>query len=156
MMGARAFLLKLNMLPCYLIYLLLVLLLSSCTNAPNKPLKAEVLMACGSLPNCVNTQSGRDEQGSKPITADTEQWKKLKSWIKKQQDWEVTINEEKFLQAVVRTPRMKFRDDVQLLFLPDAQLIHVRSSSRLGISDMGVNAKRVETLRKQIAVQSKK
>jgi uncharacterized protein (DUF1499 family) len=155
MVGARSFLFKLNMLSCYLVGLLSVLLLSGCTNAPNKPINAEVLMECGWLPNCVNTQSDRDGQGSKPIAANTEQWKKLKSWINKQQDWEVTMNEDRFLQAVVRTPLMKFRDDVQLLFLPDAQLIHVRSSSRLGISDMGVNAKRVETLRKQVAAQSK-
>jgi len=43
------------------------------------------------------------------------------------------------------------RDDVQLLFLPEAQLIQVRSSSRLGVSDLGANAARIETLREQLA-----
>jgi uncharacterized protein (DUF1499 family) len=138
-----------------MVSLLSVLLLNGCTSAPDKPIRAEVLMECGWLPNCVNTQSGGAGQSSKPITANTEQWKKLKSWIGKQQDWEITINDNSFLQAVVKTPIMKFRDDVQLLFLSDAQLIHVRSSSRLGISDMDVNAKRIETLRKQVATQTK-
>ena len=55
------------------------------------------------------------------------------------------------MQAVVKTPVMKFRDDVQLLFLPDDMLIQVRSSSRLGISDLGTNARRVETLRDQLS-----
>jgi uncharacterized protein (DUF1499 family) len=45
---------------------------------------------------------------------------------------------------------MKFQDDVQLLFLPDNQLIQVRSSSRLGLSDLGTNARRVETVRNQL------
>jgi len=45
---------------------------------------------------------------------------------------------------------MKFRDDVQLLFLPDDRLIQVRSSSQLGLSDLGTNARRVEALREQI------
>jgi uncharacterized protein (DUF1499 family) len=54
------------------------------------------------------------------------------------------------MQAIVTTPLLKFRDDVQLLFLPDDELIQVRSSSQLGLSDLGTNAKRVETLRKQI------
>jgi uncharacterized protein (DUF1499 family) len=40
---------------------------------------------------------------------------------------------------------------VQLLFVPAAHLIHVRSSSRLGISDLGTNARRVETLREHVA-----
>jgi uncharacterized protein (DUF1499 family) len=45
---------------------------------------------------------------------------------------------------------MRFRDDIQLLFLPDRQLVHVRSSSRLGLSDLGTNARRVEMLRQQL------
>jgi len=54
------------------------------------------------------------------------------------------------MQAIVTTPLMKFRDDVQLLFLPDDQLIQVRSSSQIGLSDLGTNARRVEILRDQI------
>jgi len=42
---------------------------------------------------------------------------------------------------------MRFRDDVQLQFDPDSELIQVRSSSRLGISDLGTNRRRVEALR---------
>lgn len=54
------------------------------------------------------------------------------------------------MQAMVKTPLMRFRDDVQLRFDADAGVIHVRSSSRLGISDMGTNRRRVETLRSQL------
>jgi uncharacterized protein (DUF1499 family) len=60
------------------------------------------------------------------------------------------MDEGNFMQTIVTTPLLKFRDDVQLLFLPDDELIQVRSSSQLGLSDLGTNAKRVETLRKQI------
>jgi uncharacterized protein (DUF1499 family) len=42
---------------------------------------------------------------------------------------------------------MRFRDDIQLQFDPDSKLIQVRSSSRLGISDLGTNYRRVEALR---------
>jgi len=128
-----------------------VLLSGGCTSPPDKPLSMKKLVECGWLPNCVNTQSG---QAGKPIMANAGQWKNIKSWIARQQDWEVTIDDGNFIQAVVKTPLMKFRDDVQLLFLPKAQVIHVRSSSRLGISDMGVNAQRVETLRSQLASQA--
>ena len=83
--------------------------------------------------------------------ATAEQWQQLKSWIARQKNWEITIDDGYFVQAVVKTPVMRFRDDVQLLFISDLQLIHVRSSSRLGLSDLGTNARRVETLRDQLA-----
>jgi uncharacterized protein (DUF1499 family) len=111
----------------------------------------QVLPACGRLPNCVNSQSGRGVHAIEPIRANAEQWRQLKAWIAGQENWEITVDDDRFLQAVVKTPLMRFRDDVQLLFFPDARLIQVRSSSRLGISDMGTNAKRVEALRAQLA-----
>jgi len=133
--------------------LVAVLLLGGCTSPPGKPADMQVLPACGRLPNCVNSQSGRGVHAIEPLEANAGQWRQLKAWIAKQEDWEISIDDDRFLQAVVKTPLMRFRDDVQLLFFPAAQLIQVRSSSRLGISDMGTNAKRVESLRAQLARQ---
>ena len=127
-----------------------VFLLAGCTSSPGKPQTRQVLPECGWLPNCVNSQSGRGAQYSEPIGANREQWAQLKAWIARQEDWQITLDDGNFIQAIVKTPTMKFRDDVQLLFLPDDQLIQVRSSSRLGLSDMGTNARRVETLREQL------
>jgi uncharacterized protein (DUF1499 family) len=45
---------------------------------------------------------------------------------------------------------MRFVDDVEFLFDEKAGVIHVRSSSRVGIGDRGVNRARVEALRKRI------
>ena len=131
--------------------LISVFLLDGCSRAPEKPVTMKTLPECGSLPNCVNSQSGMGVHAIEPLMANAEQWQKLKLWIARQKDWEITIDNDYFVQAVVKTPVMRFRDDVQLLFLPDAQLIHVRSSSRLGLSDLGTNARRVETLRGQLA-----
>lgn len=131
--------------------LFVVVVLVGCTSSPNKPATTEELPGCGWLPNCVNTQVGRGVQSSEPIRADAEQWQELKLWIAGQEDWQINIDDDNFIQAVVKTPVMRFRDDVQLLFLPDARLIQVRSSSRLGISDLGTNARRVETLRDQLS-----
>ena len=127
-----------------------MLSLAGCSNSPCKPQNPHVLPECGWLPNCINSQSGRGAQASEQIRADTEQWQILKAWIAQQEDREITLDDGNFIQAVVKTALMESRDDVQLLFLPDDQLIQVRSSSRLGLSDLGTNARRVETLRDQL------
>ena len=44
---------------------------------------------------------------------------------------------------------MSFVDDVEFYFTESEELIHVRSSSRLGYYDFGVNRKRVEKIRFQ-------
>ena len=106
-----------------------VMSLAGCSSSPGKPQNPQVLPQCGWLPNCINSQSGRGAQASEPITANVEQWQQLKAWIALQQDWEITVDDGNFMQAIVKTPMMGFRDDVQLLFLPDDQLIQVRSSS---------------------------
>jgi uncharacterized protein (DUF1499 family) len=127
-----------------------ILSLAACSSSPKKPQTRDALPECGWLPNCVNSQSGRGAQASEPLSASAQQWQQLNAWIAQQQDWEITVNESNFIQAVVKTTTLRFRDDVQLLFLPDEQIIHVRSSSRLGLSDLGTNARRVETLRDQL------
>ena len=127
-----------------------VLLLGGCSSPPDRPATQQVLPACGWLPHCVNSQSGAGVHAIEPLKANTGQWQSLKAWIARQADWEVVVDDGYFLQAVVKTPVMRFRDDVQLLFLPDLQLIQVRSSSRLGLSDLGTNTKRVEMLREQL------
>jgi uncharacterized protein (DUF1499 family) len=120
-----------------------VLPVSGCSSAPGKP-------ACGALPNCVNTRSASGLQASEPLRANPQQWQILRSWITRQDGWNILIGAGHFIQVVVKTPVMGFRDELQLLYLHDVQLIQVRSSSRLGLSDLGTNARRVEALRTQL------
>jgi uncharacterized protein (DUF1499 family) len=56
-----------------------------------------------------------------------------------------------YLYAEYRTKLMRFVDDVEFLFDGKAGLIHVRSTSRLGRRDFGVNRARVEALRSRIS-----
>ena len=124
-----------------------ILFLSGCSKPPMVPENSRSLSPCGNLPNCVNSQTGRGLQFSKPVKANPEQWAMLKAWISMQKNWQIIIEDESFIQAVVSTSLMKFKDDIQLLYLVESNLIHVRSSSRLGLSDLGANANRVEKLR---------
>jgi uncharacterized protein (DUF1499 family) len=60
-----------------------------------------------------------------------------------------------YLYAEFRTKLMRFVDDVEFLSDEKAGLIHVRSGSRLGRRDFGVNRARVESLRKRIEGRGK-
>ena len=52
-----------------------------------------------------------------------------------------------YLYAQCITPLMNFTDDVEFWLDRNANLIHVRSASRLGKGDMGANRARIEKIR---------
>ena len=62
----------------------------------------------------------------------------------------VIRHEGDYLYAEYRSKLMRFVDDVEFQFDGKAGVIHVRSSSRLGRRDFGVNRARVESLRRRI------
>lgn len=53
------------------------------------------------------------------------------------------------LHAVCRT-RLGFRDDLEFRWCPSDGVAHVRSTSRVGLFDFGVNRRRVERVRRQL------
>jgi uncharacterized protein (DUF1499 family) len=58
-----------------------------------------------------------------------------------------------YLYAQCSTRLLKFTDDVEFWFDPVAQVIQVRSASRLGRKDFGVNRARIEAVRAALATQ---
>ena len=56
-----------------------------------------------------------------------------------------------YLYAQFTTKLMRFVDDVELWFDPAAGVIQVRSASRVGHGDRGVNRARVEAIRERLA-----
>ena len=59
-------------------------------------------------------------------------------------------NEADYIQAEFRSLMFGFVDDVEFYFPPDEKIIHVRSASRTGYYDFGVNRRRVERLRNEL------
>jgi uncharacterized protein (DUF1499 family) len=56
-----------------------------------------------------------------------------------------------YLHAEFSTRWLRFVDDVELALDRPAGVIHVRSASRLGYSDLGTNRRRVEAIRERFA-----
>ncbi len=76
---------------------------------------------------------------------------KVKAIVEATPGAQVVTSKPDYLYAQVTTPLMKFVDDVEFWFDPTAQVVQVRSASRVGKSDMGVNRKRVEAVRAALA-----
>jgi uncharacterized protein (DUF1499 family) len=76
----------------------------------------------------------------------------LKKAIESLERTTVIQESEDYLRMECKSAIMGFVDDVEFYF-PDEKVIHVRSASRLGYSDLGVNRKRVERLRKLFAAE---
>ena len=58
------------------------------------------------------------------------------------------INKEKnYIHAIATSRIMKFIDDIEIKNLNQDNIFQIKSSSRLGIYDLGVNKGRVQTLR---------
>ena len=64
-----------------------------------------------------------------------------------------TVVEEKpgYVYAQCQTRWLKFTDDLELALDASARVIHVRSASRIGRGDLGVNRARVEVIRAAMA-----
>ncbi|WP_320006051.1 DUF1499 domain-containing protein [Maridesulfovibrio sp.] len=107
------------------------------------------LSPCPDSPNCVSSQASSKEHGIMPIKArgtNSQVIKKLESCIRKMGGSIVSSNGP-YLHAEFKSRFFHFVDDLECVYNEVEETIEIRSASRLGYSDLGVNRKRVEELR---------
>ena len=112
------------------------------------------LAACPQSPNCVNSEDLSKESFIAPLEftgSAAGAWQILQEQIL---DMGGRIEEvdDSFLHATFRSSLFRFVDDVSCRLDDENNRIYIRSASRVGYSDFGVNRKRVEQLRKQFTV----
>lgn len=108
------------------------------------------LRECPATPNCVNSQSGVGYAriAPLPVTGDPmDSWRRARAAVV---ELGGVIMEEKdgYLRTVFTSRFFRFKDDLELLLDRETGVIHVRSASRLGGYDFGVNRGRVEKVRR--------
>ena len=116
--------------------------------------KDGMLKPCPDTPNCVSSQSGEASQKVKPLAVPKEIHDpigRLKRIIESQGRTEVLDEEADYLWVRFTSRTFRFKDDLECYYDPDAGVIHLRSASRLGRYDFGVNRKRVEMIRELFA-----
>jgi uncharacterized protein (DUF1499 family) len=120
----------------------------------NLGVKDGKLAPCPGTPNCVNSQTeATDQQHSiEPLaytSTSTQALANLKSVIQDLPRTKIVTESGSYLYAEFTSALMGYVDDVEFYLDEAAHVIHVRSASRLGQSDLGVNRKRVEEIRQK-------
>jgi uncharacterized protein (DUF1499 family) len=110
-------------------------------------------------PNCVSSQAdpADAEHYIAPIAFDGASavaMSAAKKAVASMERSHVVREETGYLYAEFASKLLGFVDDLELLFDEKARVFHVRSASRLGRRDFGVNRRRVEALRSLIASAS--
>ena len=114
------------------------------------------LAPCKRTPNCVSSQADADKDAGHYIApirirgSARDAWVALRSMLQKTPRVELVADKANYLYAEFASRIMGFVDDVEFLLDEKAGVIHVRSASRLGRSDFGVNRDRIETIRSRI------
>ncbi|WP_039717650.1 DUF1499 domain-containing protein [Scytonema millei] len=120
------------------------------TRPDNLGVRAGELAPCPSTPNCVSSQSQDPVHKIAPLTYSSSTKKAmtdLKTVLQSFRRTKAIAQTENYLYTEFTIPVVGFVDDVEFFLDDNAKVIHVRSASRLGESDLGVNRGRIETMR---------
>ena len=130
---------------------LVVFLFSGCsgTRPSNLGVKDNRLSPCPSSPNCVSSQSDDEKHKIDPIrftSTPAEAMDKLKKVVQGMERTKVIRETQDYLHVEFRT-LLGFVDDVEFYLDGSQKAIHLRSASRVGYWDLGVNRRRMESIR---------
>lgn len=115
------------------------------------------LPLCPESPNCVSSQSSDPEHFVDPLVyrATLEEAKaRLQQVLTSLPRTQIVEEQPTSIRAESTSLIFRFTDDLDFAFDDKQKLIHVRSASRVGYSDLGANRKRVEMIRQRFQSQN--
>jgi uncharacterized protein (DUF1499 family) len=113
------------------------------------------LAPCPATPNCVCTEDSDPGHAIEPIAftgEPAEALVRLKRVLAELPRARIVSEEGFYLHAEFRSLVFRFVDDAEFRLDPEARLIHCRSASRVGHSDLGVNRRRIEEIRRRFSI----
>jgi uncharacterized protein (DUF1499 family) len=137
------------------VLIVLAIFAVSCASQGKRPLGMTdgKLSPCPRRPNCISSEDDAGPSRIEPLTftgTPETAWVCLKRAIQgnggaiEQEDGD-------YIWAIFKTRLFRFVDDIEFRMDVKNEVIHVRSASRVGYSDFGVNRRRVEALRKRFS-----
>lgn len=109
------------------------------------------LRPCPAKPNCVCSDGGDEQHGVEPfaVTESDDPLERIKQVMADLPGAELIDEGDGYLRYECVSPLLHYVDDVEFLLDRDAGVIHVRSASRVGHSDLGANRRRVDEVRRR-------
>jgi uncharacterized protein (DUF1499 family) len=136
-----------------------VSLLSCAGKRPaNLGVSGGALAACPASPNCVSSDAGPTDSAHAveafALAVPAERaWPAVVEAVSALPRTTIVTKTADYLHAECRSALFRFVDDLELYLRPSQGTIAVRSASRIGYSDLGVNRRRVESLREALREQ---
>lgn len=129
-----------------LLFSLLILARLSTSSTPRVGLKNGRLQGCQNARNCVNTEDQTSLAIHFPDQGEQQAWLHLADTIQAVGGYPVVV-EDDYLRAEFHSRWFGFIDDLEARIDRRKNVIHLRSASRVGYSDLGVNRRRIEKIR---------
>jgi uncharacterized protein (DUF1499 family) len=131
--------------------IVMVVLISGCQSAPSRSpgLRDGRLSGCPDSPNCVSTESIGEKHSIAPLTFTSspgDALNCLKRIIADMKRTKIVQADDYYMWAEFRT-LLGFVDDVEFYIDDRSRTIRMRSASRFGYWDFGVNRRRLEEIR---------
>ncbi len=107
------------------------------------------LAACPATPNCVSSRATDERQRVEPLALDRDPASamiRLLEILEQMPRTRVVNTTDTYVHAEATSLVWGYVDDLELLVVPGERKIHLRSASRTGYSDLGVNRRRVRAL----------
>ena len=102
------------------------------------------LAVCSSKPNCVCSEHDKDDSHSiEPVSVVSSVLNEAVKKVLLEMGAEIVTEQDDYIAATFTSHFFSFIDDFEIRLDRENQLVHVRSASRVGHSDFGVNRKRV-------------
>jgi len=134
-----------------LVIVIVIVLFGADMKAKNSKLPKNLGVSHGRLSELPNSPNG--------VSTQTSQTDKLVDVLKYKEDGKITrvkikeicidfgnakleAENEFYMRFVFTTGKMKYNDDVEFFFDDEKEVVHYRSNSRVGYSDMGLNKER--------------
>jgi uncharacterized protein (DUF1499 family) len=106
------------------------------------------LQACPKSPNCVCSCQDDKAHYISPLPFSSEKTlEQIQAFLSKHYIAQVVQRTPDYLHVVVTTSVLRFKDDLEFVVDREKGVVEVRSGSRVGYSDVGVNRARIEALR---------
>ncbi len=123
------------------------------TTVPGGGASIHTIGPCQSRPNCVSSMDERPARNVTPFklkVAHKMAWAELRAIVEEIPRVRVAEEDGYYIRFEIKSKFFGFTDDLEFLLIEEEGLIHIRSESRAGYWDFGVNKRRIKKIAQRL------